>query len=87
MDTLKIIEKLAKTAQKEEIPQMDVSRAVMARIDTAQQDSAVILSFEWFAGISAAAASIVILISIPAWRYLFDPLAQILAPLQEVMLW
>ena len=87
MDALKIIEKLALTARKEEIPQIDVCKAVMSEIDVLQQAPAGILSFEWFAGISAIAASIVIFLSIPAWRYIVDPLVQLLAPLQEAALW
>jgi hypothetical protein len=87
MDALKIIEKLAKTAQKEKIPQIDVCKTVMFEIGALRQEPAGILSFEWFAGISAIAASIVIFLSIPAWRYILNPLVQLLAPLQEVSLW
>jgi hypothetical protein len=88
MDALKIIEKLAATARKEQIPQIDVCKAVMAEIGTLGQEPTYnILSLEWFAGISAAAASIVTLLSIPAWRYIANPLVQLLAPLQEVGLW
>lgn len=88
MDAIKIIEKLAEAARKEQTPQIDVCRAVMAEIDTLEQEPTYnILSLEWFAGISAAAASIITLLSIPAWRYVVNPLIQLLTPLQEARLW
>ncbi|OHB56981.1 MAG: hypothetical protein A2173_09295 [Planctomycetes bacterium RBG_13_44_8b] len=88
MDAMKIIEKLAEAARKEQMPQIDVCKAVMAEIDgLGQEPTYNILSFEWFAGISAAAASIVTLLSIPAWRYIVNPLVQLLTPLQEAALW
>lgn len=87
MDAIKIIEKLAQAARKEKTPQYDVSKTVMLEIDVLRQEDAGFLSFEWFAGISAVAASIVTLFSIHAWRYIVDPLAQLFVPFQETLPW
>jgi hypothetical protein len=87
MDTIKIIERLAKTAQKEKPPQIDVSKAVMLEIGILQQETAGFLPFEWFAGISAVAASIVMFLSFYAWRYMADPFVQLFAPFQEILPW
>ncbi len=87
MDAIKIIEKLAKTAQKEKLPQIDVSKTAMCEIGLLRQETTGFLPFEWFAGISAVAASIVTFFSIHAWRYIVDPLIQLLVPFQEILLW
>ena len=87
MDAIKIIEKLAKTAQKEKTPQIDVSKAVMLEIGLLRQENAGMIPFEWFAGISAVAASIITVFSLNAWRYIADPFIQLFMPLQGVLPW
>jgi len=87
MDVIKIIEKLAKTAQNEPIQQFDVSDSIMAQINLLQQEKVGLLPFELFAGITAAAASIVVFFSIQAWQYIVNPLYQLFAPYQGVSLW
>lgn len=87
MDTMKIIEKLAHAASKEQPPEFDVSNAVMCQIKALQQETVGFWPIEFFAGLSAVAASVVTLFSIHAWRVIVDPLLQLLAPLQEVPLW
>lgn len=87
MDSIKIIEKLAKTAKKETTPQPDVSKAVLLEISILRQETAGFLSFEWFAGISAVAASIVMFFSIHAWGYIVDPMMQLFVPFQETLPW
>jgi hypothetical protein len=87
MDAIKIIEKLVKTAQKEKVPQFDVSKTVMLEISILQQEKTGFLPLELFAGITAIAASIVTLFSIQAWRYIVDPLFQLFVPLQGAPLW
>jgi hypothetical protein len=87
MDTLKIIEKLAEAARKETTPQSDVSQAVMHEINALQRTESGFLPLEFFAGISAVAASIITVLSISAWHYIVNPLMQIIAPLQEMPLW
>jgi hypothetical protein len=87
MDAIKIIEKLAKISQKEKTPQIDVSKAVMLEIGLLQQETAGFLPLEFFAGISAVAASIITLFSIHAWQYIVNPLFQLFVPFQEVLPW
>ena len=87
MDAIKIIEKLAKTAQKEKTLRIDVSRAVMLEIGLLRQENAGMIPFEWFAGISAVAASILILLSLGAWQYMVGPFVQFFVPFQEAMPW
>jgi hypothetical protein len=87
MDAIKIIERLAKAAQKEKTPQIDVSKTVMLEIGILQQEKTGFLPLELFAGITAIAASIVTLFSIQAWRYIIDPLVQLFVPLQGAPLW
>jgi hypothetical protein len=87
MDAIKIIERLAKTAQKEKPPQIDVSRAVMLEIDILQRETASFLPLEWFAGISAIAASIMTFLSFYAWQYMANPFVQLFAPFQEILPW
>lgn len=88
MDAIKIIERLAATARREKTPQIDVSKAVMREIGIlSQQKNVGVISFEWFAGISAVAASVVTFLSFHAWRYIVDPFVQLFMPLQEVLPW
>jgi hypothetical protein len=87
MDAIKIIEKLGKMAQKEGPPQVDISKAVMLEIAFLEQENAGFVPFEWFAGISAVAASIVAFLSFYAWRYMADPFIQLFAPFQEILPW
>jgi uncharacterized protein involved in response to NO len=87
MDAIKIIEKLAKTAQREKVPQIDVSKAVMHEIGILQRESVSFLPFEWFAGVSAVAASIMMFLSFYAWQYMTNPLVQLFAPFQEILPW
>ncbi len=87
MDTMKIIENLAKTAKKAIPPEIDVSMAVMREIRLLRTEKTSAIPYEWFAGISAVAASILLLLSLGAWQYMVSPFAQLLAPLQEGMLW
>jgi hypothetical protein len=88
MDAIKIIEKLAKIAKKEKILQIDVSRAVMHEIGLLQQEEkASFLSLEWFAGVSAIAASILMVLSFHAWQYIVNPFMQLFGPFQEVLPW
>ena len=87
MDALKIIEKLAEKARKETVPQSDVSPMVMHEINALQRTESGVFPLEFFAGISAVAASIITVLSISAWQYIVNPLIQFIAPLQEMPLW
>lgn len=87
MDRMKIIENLAKMAQKAKPPQIDVSVAVLREIRLLSGEKSSVISFEWFAGVSAVAASILILLSFGAWQYMVGPFAQLITPFQEVLPW
>lgn len=87
MDRMKIIEKLAKTAQREKPLQIDVSGAVMREIGLLQRQTVGFVPVEWFAGISAVAASIVMFLSFYGWQYIANPFVQLFAPFQEILPW
>ncbi|HBG77974.1 MAG: hypothetical protein WC765_08520 [Phycisphaerae bacterium] len=87
MDTLKTIEKLAKAAQNEALPMFDVSSYVLGQMRTVQVQRANLLPIEFFTALAAVAASIVIVLSVVAWQTIVNPMAQLIAPLQESSLW
>jgi len=87
MDAIKIIENLAEKARKETPPQIDVSKTVMLEIGVFRQETAGFLPLEFFAGISAVAASIIMFFSIHAWQYIVNPLFQLFVPFQETLPW
>ena len=87
MDTLKIIERLAEKARKETSARFDVSQTIMREINELQQQENGVLPLEFFAGITAVAASVITFFSIQAWHYIVNPLFQLFAPYQGVSLW
>lgn len=87
MDTLKTIEKLAKAAQNEAMPAFDVSSYVLGQMRMVQVQKANLLPIEFFAALTAVAASIVIVLSVNAWQTIINPMTQLIAPLQESSLW
>ena len=87
MDTLKTIEKLAKAAQNEALPTFDVSSYVLGQMRMVQVHRANLLPIEFFTALAAVAASIVIVLSVNAWQTIINPMAQLIAPLQESSLW
>ena len=87
MDTIKIIEKLAKMARNESLPQFDVSGSVLREISILQNQKAGIVPLEFFTAAAAAAASIIIFLSVHAWQSIVNPLIQLVMPLQETPLW
>ncbi|MFA6186103.1 MAG: hypothetical protein WC770_02670 [Phycisphaerae bacterium] len=87
MDTLKTIEKLAKAARSEALPAFDVSSYVLGQTRMVQVQRANLLPFEFFAALTAVAASIVIVLSVSAWQTIINPMTQLIAPLQESSLW
>lgn len=87
MDTLKTIEKLAQAARSEASPMFDVSGYVLGQMRMVQVQKANLLPIEFFAALTAVAASIVIVLSVNAWQTIINPMAQLIAPLQESSLW
>lgn len=87
MDTLEGIEKLAQKAREERAPVSGVTEKVLLQITSARVQTVGFMAFDLFAGLSAAAASIILLLAINTWTYLSNPIMEFLAPLQEVPLW
>ena len=86
MDGLDIIRKLAEKARNEPIPHFDVSGSVLRRLESEDEAFSFVL-FDVLAGVSALAALVMALLSAAAWQYMANPIAEYLAPLQEVPLW
>jgi hypothetical protein len=87
MDILIKIEKLAKKARGENIPDFDLSDSIMAQIE---QQGGVIVSFrafDYFAAFAAAAASIALIYGVQALLYSIDPVVELFATIQETPLW
>jgi len=87
MDTLEGIEKLAQKAGREKIPVFGVAEKVLLQIVSAREQKVGFMAFNLFAGLSAAAASIIFFLATDTWAYLSNPIMEFLAPLQEVPLW
>ena len=85
MDTLEFIKKLALIACLDSGPEVDVGGNVMRRIRSAKTIKVSPLTF--FAGVSAAAACLVLFLTIQSWIYMSDPIMEFFMPLQETLLW
>lgn len=85
MDTLKRIERLFAQARQGETPMFYVSDGVLQDLAVLTPPRLIPLSV--FAGVSAAAAVVMLLLSVQAWNYLNSPLTELLMPLQETPLW
>ena len=87
MDALEAVRKLADRAKRERSPDIDVSGTVLARIEAGAGQRISFVPFDIFAGVSAVAASIGILLLLAAWQQIAGPSAEVLPPLEEVPLW
>ena len=87
MDTLESINKLARQAREEQIPNFDVAGQVLQQIRTEETETFSFTVFDLFAAVSAVTASVVGYFSFGAWRFIASPLMQFFAPLQEARLW
>ncbi len=86
MDTLKAIDRLVQQANKETAPSVDVSGKVLSEIRMGGE-AVRILPFTLFAGVSAAAAAVILFLAVNSWSYLTNPIMGLFAPLQEASLW
>ena len=85
MDNLDAIEKLAQAAREEPAPDTDVAAAVLLQIR--EQEEPVIATPFWvMATVSAAAAALVLALSVNAWAAWNDPLVAMFAQFRMVML-
>ena len=85
METLEFIKKLALIACQDRGPEVDVSGRVMRRLRSARTIKVAPLTF--FAGVSAAAACLVLFLTIQSWIYMSDPIMEFFTPIQETLLW
>lgn len=85
MDTLKKIEQLFAQAQRQNTPVFHVSDRVIGELTACETPRLAPLSI--FAGVTAAAAVVMLFLSVQAWNYLNSPLADLLTPMQETPLW
>jgi hypothetical protein len=86
MDTLEAIEKLAQMARTQKIPVFSVADEVLSQLRFGETPVSFV-TFDMFAGVFAAAASILLCVGINAWLHVMNPLSQFFAPLQEARLW
>ncbi|KPJ60983.1 MAG: hypothetical protein AMS15_06175 [Planctomycetes bacterium DG_23] len=84
MDTLKGLEELARQARMEEAPATNVSSRVLIRI--MERRPSPILPLSLFAAASAAAAALVLFFGLSSWLSLSDPMRELFAPLEMVVL-
>lgn len=84
MDELEAINKLARLAREERVPVTDVSARVLMRIQVGQEPS--LAPFWIFAAGAAAVAAGVAGLAVPAWISWNDPLVDLFAQFQMVML-
>jgi hypothetical protein len=72
MNHVEIVRKLAAAAEKEQIPEVDVSRSVLARLHTQEEDLARPLA--WIAAVSVLAAPAAVFLAFEALEAWNDPL-------------
>lgn len=82
MHDLELLERLAAAARREHPPEVDVAARVLTTLALPQPRSDSI--FLWMALGSAAAAAACVLVALPAWEALLDPLAQVMIAIQGV---
>ncbi len=85
MDTLRAIEELVDRAKREPTPEIDVCGRVLMRLETRTRPR--ILPLTVFAGVSAAAAVVLLFFAVSNWIYLTNPIMEFFTPLQEATLW
>ncbi|MFC1764456.1 hypothetical protein ACFL6U_20605 [Planctomycetota bacterium] len=85
MDTLKKLERLFERDRLGTTPVFHVSNRVIAELGPRETVTLVPLSV--FAGVSAAAAALLLFLAVNAWNTMNGPLAELLTPLQETPLW
>ena len=87
MDTLEGLEKLVRKARQEETPVFGVAEHVQCRIRSQRPQAITLVPLEVFGGLSAVAASVVVSMAVELWKYMSNPVMELLAPLPEMPLW
>jgi hypothetical protein len=84
MNELEILRKLSEAAKREKIPEVDVSKRVVAILGAREPGTD--RSLAWIAGLTATAAVPIAFMAFQALDYLTDPLVQVLADFKWVTL-
>ena len=87
MDALEGLAKLARRAREETTPVFGVSEAVRLRILSERTETVTLIPLGLFGGLSALAASVIMVLAIQFWNYMTSPIMELVAPLPEIRLW
>jgi hypothetical protein len=87
MDALEGLAKLARRAREEATPVFGVSEAVRLRILSERTETVTLIPLGLFGGLSALAASVIMVLAIQFWSYMTSPVMELVAPLPEIRLW
>jgi hypothetical protein len=87
MDALEGLAKLARRAREESTPVFGVSEAVRLRILSERSETVTLIPLGLFGGLSALAASVIMVLAIQFWSYMTSPVMELVAPLPEIRLW
>jgi hypothetical protein len=87
MDALEGLAKLARRACEESTPVFGVSEAVRLRILSERTETVTLIPLGLFGGLSALAASVIMVLAIQFWNYMTSPVMELVAPLPEIRLW
>ena len=87
MDALEGLAKLARRAREESTPVFGVSEAVRLRILSERTETVTLIPLGLFGGLSALAASVIMILALQFWNYMTSPVMELVAPLPEIRLW
>jgi hypothetical protein len=87
MDALEGLAKLARRAREEATPVFGVSEAVRLRILSERTETVTLIPLGLFGGLSALAASVIMILALQFWNYMTSPVMELVAPLPEIRLW
>ncbi len=87
MDALEGLAKLARRAREETTPVFGVSEAVRLRILSERTETVTLIPLGLFGGLSALAASVIMILALQFWSYMTSPVMELVAPLPEIRLW
>jgi hypothetical protein len=79
--------KLARRAREETTPVFGVSEAVRLRILSERTETVTLIPLGLFGGLSALAASVIMILALQFWNYMTSPVMELVAPLPEIRLW
>jgi len=87
MDALEGLARLARRAREEATPVFGVSEAVRLRIQSERTETVTLIPLGLFGGLSALAASVIMILALQFWNYMTSPVMELVAPLPEIRLW